>query len=236
MGGLCGGARPAPYNPYGYGAQSTGCCGTSSATGGCCGCGQPAPVYYPQVQQPGLVASTVGAPVEVIETVTTTSPGPIVAPPVFAPPPMFAPPPPQIISAPAPIFSPPPRPLGGTMISGPTIAGPPISVPTAHTIGLGPPAPLPLGVGGVGGVRTSVVSTNVIGGPGFGGPGLGGPRPGFGGPIGGFGGPIGGPVGFGGPIGGPVGFGGPIGGPVGFGGPGIGLPGVPNTTPAVIRY
>ena len=215
MGGLCGGARP------GYGA-STGCCGGGghaanpyggaygAQSTGCCGCGSPAPHPYPYPQyvqpvQQNLVASTVGIPVtEVIET-TYTSPQP------------------QFISAPAPtIISGPPawqqNNLGpGTMISGPTIAGPPISIPSPHTINVGPPMGAPIGVGGFGGP---------IGG-GFGGP-IGG---GFGAPIGGgFGAPIGG--GFGGPIGG--GFGGPIGGNFGrtsmitggqvIGGPMIGAP------------
>ena len=133
---MCGG-RPPAYNQYGYQAPaSTGCCGPRIQA-------QPYPLYQQQV--PHLVTSQVrAAPMatEVIETITT-------APTVYAPPPVFAPPP-HIISAPAPIYSPPPimgppmhigRPLGGTMISGPTISGPPI--------GFGGPGPMPFGVGGI---------------------------------------------------------------------------------------
>ena len=249
MGGLCGGARP------GYGA-STGCCGpTASPYGGaygapqhspgCCGCGVPNsqfptpqayPYGYPQYVQPvqtNLVASTVGVPMtEVIETTTYSAPSP------------------QIISGP-PAWQ--QNNLGpGTLVSGPVIAGPPISFPTPHTINVGPPMGAPIGVGGFGGPIQGGFGGPIQGG--FGGP-IGG---GFGGPIqGGFGGPIGGGFGrtsiiTGGPgqiIGGPM-IGQPIGGGFrpgfpqggvvttttgGFGG--IGLPGAGNIgLPGTYRY
>lgn len=163
-----------------------------------------------------MTSQVVAAPVtEIIETVSTPT--------------QFYAPAPQIISAPQPIFNQQPMLGPGTVVSGPVPVGPPISAPSAHTIGMGPPMGAPIGVGGFGGQ--------------FGGP------VGFGGPIGGFGGQnfgrtsiiTGGPV-----IGGPM-LGSPIRGGFTGGFPGgavtttttggIGLPGAGFGFPGgAIRY
>ena len=185
MGGLCGGSKTPVYgmSPYGPGygvAPKTGCCGGSGA--------QAYPYGYPQYVQPmqtGLVTSQVALPVT--EVIETSYAQPIISGPAWQ----------QNNLGP------------GHMISGPMIAGPPISIPTPHTINVGPP----MGVG--------------IGGP------IGG---GFGGPIGGGFGRTsiiaGGP----GIIGGPM-MGSPIGGGFRPGFPGgIGLPGAGIGLPGAIRY